>query len=111
MFARVTTYELTQGRASESIAVFEPAVGRVSELDGFVDGWFLVERDGLHAVTMTLWESLDAMERSRVTAAHARTEAARDVGAEVTSTYELEVGIHIGAASDRAAIIEETSST
>ena len=111
MFARVTTYELAEGRASESIAVFEPAVDRISELDGFVDGWFLVERDGLHAVTMTLWESLDAMERSRVTAAHARTEAARDVGAEVTSTYELEVGIRIGAASDRAAIIGETSST
>ena len=50
MFARVTTYELAEGRASESISVFEPAVDSVSELDGFVDGWFLVERDGLHAV-------------------------------------------------------------
>ena len=51
----------------------------------------------LDAVTMTLWETLDTMERSRVSAASARTEAARDAGAEVTSTYELEVGIHSGA--------------
>jgi heme-degrading monooxygenase HmoA len=109
MFARVTTYELAEGRASESIAVFEPAVERIRELDGFVDGWFLVERDGLHAVTMTLWESLDTMERSRVTAARTRTEAAHQVGAEVTSTYELEVGIHVGGAVDPAAVGEARS--
>lgn len=107
MFARVTTYELEEGRASESIAVFGPVVDRISELDGFVDGYFLVEKDGLHAVTMTLWESLDAMERSRVTASRARTEAAHDVGAAVTSTYELEVGVHLGA-GERTAVGEKS---
>jgi hypothetical protein len=49
-------------------------------------------------MTMTLWESLDAMERSRVAASSARTEAASLVAAEVTSTYELEVGIQARAA-------------
>ena len=52
---------------------------------------------------MTVWESLDAMERSRVTAARLRADAARDVGAEVTSTYELEVGIHLRGALDQSA--------
>jgi heme-degrading monooxygenase HmoA len=93
MFARVTTYELAEGRASESIDAFEPAIDRVRELDGFVDALFLVERDGRHAVTMTIWESLDALERSRVTASSARNESAREAHAEVTSTYELVVGI------------------
>jgi heme-degrading monooxygenase HmoA len=97
MFARVTTYELAEGRASEAIAVFEPAVDRIKELDGFVDGYFLVERDGLHAITMTLWESVDTMERSRVTASRTRSEAAQEVGAEVMSTYELEVAVSLGA--------------
>ena len=96
MFARVTTYELQEGRASESIEQFRPAIDRVRELDGFVDAFFLVERDGLHAISMTLWESLETMERSGVAAASARTEAASDAGAEVTSTYEFEVGIHAG---------------
>ncbi len=104
MFARVTTYELAEGRASESISVFEPAVARIGELEGFVDGYFLVEKDGIHAITMTLWESLDTMERSRVSASSARTVAAHEVGATVTSTYELEVGIHFGAAVDRTAV-------
>ena len=79
MFARVTTYELEEGRASESIDAFQPAIDHVRELDGLVDAYFLVERDGRHAITMTLWETLDAMERSRVAASSARTEAASDV--------------------------------
>jgi heme-degrading monooxygenase HmoA len=93
MFARVTTYELQEGRASESIEAFQPAIDRVSELDGFVEAMFLVERDGRHAVSITLWETLDAMERSQVAASTARTQAAHDAGAEVASTYEVEVGI------------------
>ena len=73
MFARVSTYELEQGRASEALEAFEPAIENIRGLDGFVDGFFLVERDGLQAVTVTLWESLDAMERSHVTASRARS--------------------------------------
>ena len=104
MFARVTTYELEDGRASETIDAFQPAIDYVRELDGLVDAFFLVERDGRHAITMTLWESLDAMERSRVAASNARTEAASDVGAEITSTYEMEVGIHTGGGKVDAAL-------
>ena len=109
MFARVTTYELAEGRASEAVAVFEPAVGRLKELDGFLDGYFLVERDGLHAITMTLWESVDTMERSRVTASRVRADAAHEVDAAVTSTYELEVGVHLGTGERTA--MGETSRT
>jgi heme-degrading monooxygenase HmoA len=105
LFARVTTYELEEGRASESIDVFEPAIERIRVLEGFVDAYFLVERDGRHAVSMTLWETLDTMERSRVGASSARTEAARDAGAEVTSTYELEVGIHSSASDAGKAML------
>ena len=94
MFARLTTYDLDEGRASESSTVFEAAIEQIRGLDGFVDGYFLVERDGARAVTMTLWQSLDTLERSRVTASRARTEAANEVGATVTSTYEYEVSLH-----------------
>ena len=34
MFARITTYELEDGRASESIDVFEPAIDHIRTLDG-----------------------------------------------------------------------------
>ena len=97
MFARLTTYDLDEGRASESATVFESAIDQIRGLDGFVDGYFMVERDGARAVTMTLWQSLDTLERSRVTASRVRTEAANEVGATVTSTYEYEVSLHAGA--------------
>ena len=93
MFARLTTYELEEGRASDSIPAFEPAIERIRILDGLVDAFYLVERDGRRAMTMTVWDSVEAMERSRVAAATARTDAAREAGAEVTSTYEFEIGI------------------
>jgi heme-degrading monooxygenase HmoA len=97
MFARLTTYDLDEGRASESASVFESAIDQIRDLDGFVDGYFMVDRDGGRAVTLTLWQSLDTMERSRVTASRARTEAANEVGATVTSTYEYDVTLHAGA--------------
>lgn len=98
MFARVSTYELEQGRASEALEAFEPAIESIRGLEGFVDGFFLVERDGQQAVTITVWESLDAMERSRVAATKARSEAAHGTNATVTSSCEYEVGLHVGSA-------------
>ena len=98
MFARVSTYELEEGRASEAMAAFEPAIDGIRQLDGFVEGFFLVERDGLKAMTVTLWESLDAMERSSIAATRVRSEAAAGAGATVTSSYEYEVGLHTGMA-------------
>ena len=104
MFARVTTYELEEGRASESIAAFAPAIEGIRSLDGLVDAYFLVERDGGRAVSMTVWESVDAMERGRMAATRARTEAAQAAGAEVMSTYEYEVGVHTAVAAPERAV-------
>jgi hypothetical protein len=93
LFARLTSYELVLGRVADSIRAFEPAIERIRILDGLVDALYLIERDGRRAMTMTFWDSVEAMERSRVAAATARTDAAREAGAEVTSTYEFEIGI------------------
>ena len=94
MFARVTTYELEADRASEAVDAFAPAIENIKALDGLVDAYFLVECGGDRALSMTIWESQDAMERSRVAASRARIEAAGAVDVEVLSTYEFEVGIH-----------------
>ena len=94
MFARVTTYELPEGKASESVRAFEPAIERIRALEGLVEAYFLVQCDGAQGMTMTLWTSRDAMERSRVAASTARTEAAKNLDAEVSATYEFEVGVH-----------------
>ena len=66
MFARVTTYELEADRATEAVDAFAPAIENIKALDGLVDAYFLVECGGDRALSMTIWESQDAMERSRV---------------------------------------------
>jgi hypothetical protein len=90
MYARVTTYELDE-QAADATAAFETAIERIRGLRGLVDASFLVEREGRRALTITTWESLDAMEASRVAATRARSDAAREVGAEVASTCEYAV--------------------
>jgi heme-degrading monooxygenase HmoA len=94
LFARIATYELAEDLVGESTRAFRLAIERIRTLDGLVDAYFLVEPNGRHAVTLTIWETLDSMERSRVAASAARTDAAREAEAIVTSSYELEVGIH-----------------
>jgi len=94
VFARVTTYELPEGQASESTRAFEPAIERIRSLEGLVEAYFLVQCDGAQGMTMTLWTSRDAMEGSRVAASAARADAAKHLDAEVLSTYEFEVGVH-----------------
>ncbi len=49
MFARVSTYELEQGRASEALEAFEPAIESIRGLDGFVDS--LAEGEGAYILT------------------------------------------------------------
>ena len=95
MFARVTTYELEEGRAAESITAFEPAIERIRTLDGLVEAYFLVERDGRSrdhddalGVARTRWSGAGWQRRAP------RIDAAREAGAEIASTYELEVGVH-----------------
>ena len=65
MFARVSIYEVEEGRASEALAAFSPAIDRLRDLEGFVDGYFLVENDGIQGLPPSFWESLAARARSR----------------------------------------------
>ena len=111
MFARVSIYELEEGRASEALAAFSPAIDRLRDMEGFVDGYFLVERDGAQGVTLTFGESLDTMERSRVTAARARSEAAGEAGANVISTNEYEVGLYAGPSRSRSDLLGAGNTT
>jgi heme-degrading monooxygenase HmoA len=101
VYARISTYELEPERADDAVVAFRGAIDRIRSLPGLVDAYFLVERDGTRAVTMTLWESLAAMEASRVVASRARSDAARAVDSTVSSTSEFDVPVHV--ASDASA--------
>lgn len=93
MFARISTYELESERAEEATVAFREAIKRIRGLDGLERALLLIHRDRDRAVTVTFWDSLAAMEASRVPASRARTEAARAVDSGITSTEEYDVTI------------------
>ena len=96
MYARISTYELDSGHSDEAVVAFRGAIDRIRGLSGLLDAYFLVDDDGTRALTVTVWESAAAMEASRVAASSARTDAARAVGATVSSSCEYAVPIHVG---------------
>lgn len=94
MHARISVYELPGDRIGEATESFRAALDEIATLDGFREGFFLVCPDEDRATALTVWESHDAMEASRVTASRVRTEAARSVDGCVISAQEYDVAIH-----------------
>jgi heme-degrading monooxygenase HmoA len=91
MFARVSIYEIPQDRREEARANFNSAIARIRETEGLTKAQLLLGCDSDRAVTITLWESHEAMAASRVTASRLRSEAAASVGGDVLSVEEFEV--------------------
>jgi heme-degrading monooxygenase HmoA len=93
MFARVSTYTVPADGAGEAVQSFRAAVEQILGLDGLAGAYFLVAREGEKAITLTLWDTAEAMETSRVRASRARSDAARAADASVESVEEFEVAI------------------
>jgi heme-degrading monooxygenase HmoA len=62
MYARVVTTVLGAGEKDASAEVFEQILPAVAELDGFKGMVILSELEGRRIVSMTLWETLEALE-------------------------------------------------
>jgi heme-degrading monooxygenase HmoA len=70
MHARVSRYH---GDVTALRAGFEAIHSELQQLDGFVQAYFLVDEDRGHAISMTMWESEDAMEATEEVAHRMRT--------------------------------------
>jgi heme-degrading monooxygenase HmoA len=98
MFARVAIYEVPEDRQGEARTGFQEAIRRIREVPGLADAFVLLGTESERAVTITLWDSREAMAASRVVASRLRSEAAAAVDGDVVSVEEFEVV----AAGDRA---------
>jgi heme-degrading monooxygenase HmoA len=95
MYARISSYELPEDNRDDGIRAFGDALREISDADGFVGGKFLVSCDGDRAMTVTFWESREAMEASRVKASRLRSEAAREADGGVVSSEEFEIAFDL----------------
>ena len=91
MFARVSTYEGDAGSLREG---FERATDPLRQIEGFERAYFLIG-DGGKAMSITLWESRDALEASAEAATQLRDDATQPSGATIASVDSYEVAIAV----------------
>jgi heme-degrading monooxygenase HmoA len=101
VFARLSTYDIPEGRIGEATESFADALAQIADCRGFNEAYFLVNRESGRGVAVTFWEDQDAATASRLAATRLRTAAIGAVDGEVVSAEEFEVRVHLHA-DDRA---------
>lgn len=93
MWARVSSYEFGGDESvEEGIRAFERALTEEDfQMEGMRDAYLLVDREDGKALTITLWESEDAMRASEEAADRVRRDAAGDA---VRDVDRYEVALH-----------------
>jgi heme-degrading monooxygenase HmoA len=86
MFARVTDISGPSNRIDAGMAEYRDTVlPAIKAMDGFQRAYLLVNRDGGRALSITTWESQEAMRASE--------EAANGLVAKITETLEAQAAV------------------
>ena len=88
MHARISRY---RGDAEQMRAGFDAASGELEQMDGFGQAFFLVNPDRSRAMSITLWETEEAMTASAERAHQMRTQATEPANATIESVESYEV--------------------
>jgi heme-degrading monooxygenase HmoA len=96
MHARVSTY---RGDGDRLIAGFEGISDALNNVDGFSHAYFLIDRESGKAISITIWESEEALVSSVAKADELRKEGAEAGGAHVESVQHYEIGLTVGTPS------------
>ena len=94
MYARVTTYEGSAEDYQRGLDKMKSdVVPQVQSMPGCKGILAMVDNTTGRSLSITLWDTEDAMASSRETANQVRAEAASATGATVTDITEYEVGV------------------
>ena len=91
VFARVSTVEETTDSIEESIRRTPDVLKRAEALSGFEGVYYLVDRSSGKTLTITLWETEEAMRNSEEAANRIRTDEAAASGGKIVSVDHFEV--------------------
>jgi heme-degrading monooxygenase HmoA len=92
MFARVTTYHADED-TDRLLEAFKATIGSLQLVDGFSHGYFMVEPSTSAAISMTVWDSEEAMEASAASAEERRQQRMETGGASIVSVDTYEIGL------------------
>lgn len=96
MHARVSSYDLTGATKEDVVAAFDTARLAVEDIPGNQGGMLLVDIAQGKALTITLWESEQALRDSEQRANTLRREAAGSAGMSITGVDAYEVALEFG---------------
>ncbi len=111
MFARVTRYHADED-TDQLLAGFQETIGALQIVPGFSHGYFMVDPKTQEAVSMTVWESEEAMNESTESAEERRRQRTETGHASVVSVDTYEIGLiaaapNVEPAHRRAEPVEE----
>jgi heme-degrading monooxygenase HmoA len=93
MHARVSTY---QGASDRLIEGFEKIREPLEQIDGFSHAYFLVDDESGKALSITIWDSEEALLTSVAKADELRKQGADAGGAEIESVQHYEIRMTVG---------------
>ena len=92
MYARVTRYHADDD-TDQLLEAFRETVGELQLVDDFSHGYFMVDPSTGGAVSMTVWESEQAMKASTESAEERRRQRTESGHASVVSVDTYEIGL------------------
>ena len=93
MFARVSTY---RGDADRLLEGFSDVSEPLEAVDGFSHAYFMVDRESGKGMSITVWDSEQALLASAAKADELRAKGAAAGGAEIESVEHYEIGMTVG---------------
>ena len=94
MFARVSTYHAAD--PDKLLEGFEGVRDPLEQMDGFSHAYFLVDRESDQAMSITIWESEQALACSVPGADELRRQGTESGGGSIASVKHYEVGLTVG---------------
>jgi heme-degrading monooxygenase HmoA len=94
MFARVSSYQFAPDQADQGAQAFDRTTASLRQMEGIRSAYFLLDRVSGKALTITLWESEQAMTASEEAANRIRSDAAGSAGGTVRTVERYEVAFH-----------------
>jgi heme-degrading monooxygenase HmoA len=94
MFARVSTYRAAD--ADKLLEGFRAVTGALEQIDGFSHAYFMLDSASGKAMSITVWESEEALSASVAKADELRKQSSETGGAEIESVEQYEIGLTAG---------------
>jgi hypothetical protein len=92
MFARVTSSQVTPDRVEAMVGYVQSTlVPAVKQIPGVKASYFLADRQSGKGMTVTIYESADAMRAADERARQLRAGATQDVGGDIENVQHYEV--------------------